>query len=48
MNAPRCIYNCNGTFLLLDDICEKAVTVKSNYVQAYGTTEHLSCGASTA
>lgn len=44
-NSPRCIYNCNETFLPLDGTREKAVTVKnakSTYAQQLST---LLCAA---
>ena len=53
MNSPRCIYNCDESFLPLDGTREKAVTskkAKSAYLQAQGSTEHITllCGASAA
>ena len=44
MNSPRCIYNCDESFMPLDGTREKAVTLKKAkcaYAQAQGTTEHI-------
>ena len=51
--SPRCIYNCDESFLPLDGSREKAVTHikrKTAYGQVNGTTEHITllCGASAA
>ncbi len=51
--SPRCIYNCDESFLPLDGSREKAVTHikrKTAYGQVSGTTEHITllCGASAA
>ena len=53
MHSPRCIYNCDESFLPLDGTREKAVTsvkAKHSYAQAHGTTDHITllCGASAA
>ena len=52
-NLPRQIYNCDETFLPLNEKKEKAVTVKNAkavYSQSMGTTENITllCGASAA
>ncbi len=53
LGSPRQIYNCDETFLPLDESREKAVTVrnvKSVYSQSPGTTEHITmlCCASAS
>ena len=53
LNSPRSIFNCDETFLPLDESREKAVTVrnaKSVYSQSPGTTEHITmlCCASAS
>ena len=44
LNSPRQIYNCDETFLPLNECKEKAVTLKNAktvYSQAMGSTEHI-------
>lgn len=53
LNSPRHIFNCDETFLPLDETREKAVTVrnaKSVYSQSPGSTEHITmlCCASAS
>lgn len=57
INAPRQLYNCDETFLLVDTTREKVVTLnntKHGYSQAQGmficTSDHntMLCGASAA
>ena len=51
--SPRQIYNCDETFLPLNESREKGITSKKArcvYVQSTGTSQHITmlCGASAA
>ena len=51
--SPRQIYNCDETFLPLDETREKGIFSKKSkcaYIQSTGTTDHITvlCGASAA
>ena len=53
LSSPRQIYNCDETYLPLNESKEKAVTVKSaksTYCQSTGSTEHITmlCGVSAS